>query len=92
MDLKPNRLQAFLIVFLIWAAIYLPYLGRPKMKGEECNRAMPATQMLEISNMIAIVTCVFIVSPTLFYAAASATAAAATAMFIPSLRTTRRPI
>ena len=50
MDLKLNRIHAFLIVFLIWVGIYLPHLGRPKLKGEEYKRAMPAVTMLETGN------------------------------------------
>ena len=47
-----TRLQAFVIVVLIWAGVYLPYLGTARLKGEECRRALPAVRMLETGNWI----------------------------------------
>jgi len=52
MDLTLNRWKAFLIVLLIWAAIYLPSLGKPEFKGEEGRRVMPAITMLQTGNWI----------------------------------------
>ena len=45
-----NRWRIFLIVFLIWAAIYLPSLGKTEFKGEEGRRVLPALTMLETGN------------------------------------------
>ena len=42
-----TRLKAFLIVALLWAAIYLPGLGSTEIKGEEGRRILPAITMLD---------------------------------------------
>ncbi len=42
-----TRLRAFLIVALLWAAIYLPGLGSTEIKGEEGRRILPAVTMLD---------------------------------------------
>ncbi|MEO7318669.1 MAG: phospholipid carrier-dependent glycosyltransferase, partial [Chthoniobacteraceae bacterium] len=42
-----TRLRAFLIVALLWAAIYLPGLGSTEIKGEEGRRILPAITMLD---------------------------------------------
>jgi 4-amino-4-deoxy-L-arabinose transferase-like glycosyltransferase len=47
-----SRISAFLIVLLIWAAIYLPALGSLAIKGEEGRRILPAVRMLETGNYI----------------------------------------
>jgi 4-amino-4-deoxy-L-arabinose transferase-like glycosyltransferase len=47
-----TRLQSVLIVFLVWAAIYLPALGSLEIKGEEGRRILPAVRMLETGNYV----------------------------------------
>jgi 4-amino-4-deoxy-L-arabinose transferase-like glycosyltransferase len=47
-----SRLTAFLIFFVLWAAIYLPGLGSTELKGEEGRRIMPAVRMLETGNWL----------------------------------------
>lgn len=47
-----NRLQAFLLVALFWAAVYLPGLGDRALKGEEARRVLPAVTMLETGNWV----------------------------------------
>jgi 4-amino-4-deoxy-L-arabinose transferase-like glycosyltransferase len=47
-----SRPQSALIVFLVWAAIYLPALGSLEIKGEEGRRIFPAIAMLETGNYI----------------------------------------
>ena len=42
-----NRVTALLIVFALWAGIFLPGLGSTELKGEEGRRVMPAVTMLE---------------------------------------------
>ena len=42
-----NRVTALLIVFALWAGIFLPGLGSTELKGEEGRRIMPAVTMLE---------------------------------------------
>ena len=42
-----NRLQAYLIALIFWAAIYLPGLGSTEIKGEEGRRILPAITMLD---------------------------------------------
>ena len=41
------RLQAWLVIIAVWAAIYLPALGSFEIKGEEGRRILPAMAMLE---------------------------------------------
>jgi 4-amino-4-deoxy-L-arabinose transferase-like glycosyltransferase len=47
-----TRLRAFLIVALLWAAIYLPGLGSTEIKGEEGRRILPAVAMLDDGNWL----------------------------------------
>jgi len=47
-----SRSQAWLIVLLVWAAIYLPALGSLEIKGEEGRRILPAVQMIETGNYV----------------------------------------
>ena len=47
-----NRFQALLVVFLVWAAIYLPGLGSTELKGEEGRRILPALTMIDSGNYI----------------------------------------
>jgi 4-amino-4-deoxy-L-arabinose transferase-like glycosyltransferase len=47
-----SRLQAVLVVILVWALIYLPALGSIAIKGEEGRRILPAIRMLESGNYI----------------------------------------
>ena len=42
-----TRLRAFLIVALLWAAMYLPGLGSTEIKGEEGRRILAAVTMLD---------------------------------------------
>ncbi len=42
-----TRLKAFLIVALLWAAIYLPGLGSTEIRGEEGRRILAAVTMLD---------------------------------------------
>jgi 4-amino-4-deoxy-L-arabinose transferase-like glycosyltransferase len=46
------RLQAVLVVLLVWAVIYLPALGSIAIKGEEGRRILPAVGMLKTGNYI----------------------------------------
>jgi len=41
-----------LLVFAIWAAIYLPGLGTLEIKGEEGRRILPAVTMLQTGNYV----------------------------------------
>ena len=52
MNLTLTRWKVFVIVFLLWAGIYLPSLGSPEFKGEEGRRVLPAVTMLETGNWI----------------------------------------
>jgi 4-amino-4-deoxy-L-arabinose transferase-like glycosyltransferase len=47
-----SRAATFSIVFLSWAAIYLPALGSLEIKGEEGRRILPAVTMLESGNYL----------------------------------------
>ena len=47
-----SRLSAVLVVFLVWAVIYLPALGSIAIKGEEGRRILPAVEMLKTGNYI----------------------------------------
>lgn len=43
---------ALLLLCLSWAAIYLPALGDPELRGEEIRRILPAQGMLETGDWI----------------------------------------
>jgi 4-amino-4-deoxy-L-arabinose transferase-like glycosyltransferase len=47
-----SRLATFTVVFLCWAAIYLPGLGSLEIKGEEGRRILPAITMLETGDYL----------------------------------------
>ncbi len=47
-----SRRKAFLVLLLIWAAIYLPGLGKPEFKGEEGRRVLPAVKMIESGDWV----------------------------------------
>ena len=47
-----NRPAAFLIVVLLWIAIYLPGLGSTEIKGEEGRRILPAITMLDSGDWL----------------------------------------
>lgn len=49
---RMNRVTALLIVFVLWAGIYLPGLGSAELKGEEGRRIMPAVTMLEGGSLV----------------------------------------
>ena len=44
--------RRWLVVLVIWAAIYLPALGSLEIKGEEGRRILPAVTMLQTGNFI----------------------------------------
>ena len=45
-----SQARAFLLVSLVWAAIYLPRLGSLEIKSEEGRRILPAVTMIETGN------------------------------------------
>lgn len=47
-----SRLTALLLVFVLWAAIYLPGLGSTELRGEEGRRILPAVTMLETGDWL----------------------------------------
>src|SRR5215210_6156688 len=47
-----TRTQALLFITAVWAAIYLPGLGSPEIKGEEGRRILPALTMLDTGNWL----------------------------------------
>lgn len=47
-----SRAASLSIVFLCWAAIYLPGLGSLEIKGEEGRRILPAVTMLDTGNYL----------------------------------------
>src|SRR4051794_5046789 len=47
-----SRLPAWILVLVVWAAIYLPWLGSFEIKGEEGRRILPAISMLESDNYV----------------------------------------
>ena len=47
-----TRLRAAAILFVLWAAVYLPGLGSTELKGEEGRRILPAITMLETGNWL----------------------------------------
>ena len=46
------RRHALLLIFLVWAAIYLPALGSLEIKGEEGRRLLPAATMLRSGHWV----------------------------------------
>src|SRR3982750_4700184 len=44
--------RRLLVIFAVWAAIYLPGLGTLEIKGEEGRRILPAVTMLQTGNYI----------------------------------------
>jgi 4-amino-4-deoxy-L-arabinose transferase-like glycosyltransferase len=49
---RMSRRWAFLIVVMVWAAIYLPALGSLEIRSEEGRRILPAITMLQTGNYI----------------------------------------
>ena len=47
-----SRVPSWLLVMIVWAAIYLPALGLFEIKGEEGRRILPAITMLDTGNYI----------------------------------------
>ena len=47
-----SRPRAFLLVLLVWAAIYLPRLGSLEIKSEEGRRILPAVTMLATGDYL----------------------------------------
>ncbi len=50
--ISPPFPRFLLLLLLLWAAIYLPGLGKAELKGEEGRRALPAIAMLETGEWI----------------------------------------
>ncbi|MFZ2657349.1 MAG: glycosyltransferase family 39 protein [Victivallales bacterium] len=50
MDFALNKLNAYIVVFLIWAGIYLPGLGTLDINFNEGRRIMPAVGMIDTGN------------------------------------------
>ncbi len=44
--------EALALIVLIWAALYLPFLGSGELRGEEARRILPARTMLENGDWI----------------------------------------
>jgi 4-amino-4-deoxy-L-arabinose transferase-like glycosyltransferase len=51
-ELRLDRGKAFLIVFLTWAAMYLPALGGREFRGEEGRRTLPAVTMVKTGDWL----------------------------------------
>jgi 4-amino-4-deoxy-L-arabinose transferase-like glycosyltransferase len=47
-----SRVQAFMIVLLVWSVVYLPALGSLAVKGEEGRRILPAIHMLKTGDYV----------------------------------------
>src|SRR6266566_2634752 len=47
-----SRIQALVIVLLVWAVVYLPALGSLAVKGEEGRRILPAIEMLKTGDYV----------------------------------------
>jgi len=47
-----SRLNVFLIILLMWAAMYLPALGTRELRGEEARRIFPALNMLKTGDWL----------------------------------------
>ena len=47
-----SRVPQWLVVLVVWAAMYLTGLGSLEIKGEECRRILPGITMLETGNYI----------------------------------------
>jgi len=47
-----SRAASFLLAIMLWAALYLPFLGSSELRGEEGKRVMPATQMVDNGNYL----------------------------------------
>ncbi len=50
--LARTRLTAWALVLLVWACLYLPYLGAPELQGNEPKRVLPALQMLRSGDWL----------------------------------------
>lgn len=44
------RMAVLIFIILIWAVIYLPFLGKAELQGNESRRILPALEMLETGN------------------------------------------
>lgn len=44
--------QGMTIVALLWAALYLPFLGSNELRGEEARRVLPARTMLQTGDWV----------------------------------------
>lgn len=44
--------QGLAIVALLWAALYLPFLGSTELRGEEARRVLPARTMLQTGDWV----------------------------------------
>src|SRR5437764_3593737 len=41
-----------LLVLVVWAALYLPFLGTSELRGEEGRRVIPAVEMLDSGDFL----------------------------------------
>ncbi len=47
-----SQTRAFILVVIVWSAIYLPRLGSLEIKSEEGRRILPAVTMIETGNYV----------------------------------------
>jgi 4-amino-4-deoxy-L-arabinose transferase-like glycosyltransferase len=47
-----SRSGAFFVVLLLWAALYLPWLGSSDLRSEEGHRVMPAIEMMQSGDYL----------------------------------------
>lgn len=52
MDRRARALTVYLLLFLLWAGIYLPALGETELKGEEPRRIFPGLMMLQNGDFL----------------------------------------
>lgn len=50
--MKSVGIQAFIAIFALWFAIYIPFLGSMELQGNEARRILPAMTMLETGDWI----------------------------------------
>ncbi len=50
--MKTIGIQTFIAVFALWFAIYIPFLGKIELQGNEARRILPAMTMLETGDWI----------------------------------------
>lgn len=47
-----SRIQSALLVTLVWAGIYLPFLGSCELRSEEGRRVLPAVEMIDTGDYL----------------------------------------